>query len=200
MTRVVLIEDHNLIRHTLRRSLEDHQIEVVGESQFGKDAIPLVEKTAPDIVLLDLALPDIDGLYVLREMRIRGMHTPVMILTASGTSHNVRNCMEAGANGFITKIIDVSDLVRAIRTVISGGVYIEPTIPFQQGNLLTPRQFEILEGVVRGRTNDAIATNTGLSVGTIKREIQFLLKIFRCEDRTHLACEAALQGIIRPEK
>ncbi|ODT78705.1 hypothetical protein ABS71_01645 [bacterium SCN 62-11] len=198
MIRAVLVEDQSLVRASLANILSSNGIEVVGESDRGADLLTLVEEHQPDLALLDLALPDIDGVQALRQLRLHGKQTPVLVVTGAGTSFRLKNAVEAGANGFLSKTASPEELVQAATLVAGGGSYFAANIARAASGTISPRQQRILEGVVFGLTNDQIANQLHVSRGTVKLEINSLFQTLRCSDRTHLACEAAVQGLVTP--
>lgn len=196
MIRAVLVEDQSLVRASLANILSSNGIELVGESARGAELLSLVEKHQPDLALLDLALPDIDGVQALRRLRLHGKPTPVLVVTGASSSFRLRNAIEAGANGFLSKSASPEELVRAVTTVVRGETYFASGIARTANGTISARQQRILEGVVSGRTNDQIANQLHVSRGTVKLEINNLFQTLRCSDRTHLACEAAIQGLV----
>lgn len=196
MIRVVLIEDQCLVRASLANILSSQGFEVVGEGASGGEVLALLEKHQPDVLLLDLTLPDIDGVQALRQLRVHGHRTPTLIVTGAGTAFRLKSSLEAGANGFLTKTASAEELVQAVTTVASGGIYVTQSVARLATGTISPRQQRILEGVVFGLTNDQIASQLHVSRGTVKLEINSLFQTLRCTDRTHLACEAAVQGLV----
>ena len=196
MIRVALVEDQSLVRASLANLLISHGFNLVAESTLGAEVLPLVEKHQPDVLVLDLNLPDIDGVQALRHLRLHGQRTPVLIVTGAATSFRLKHSIEAGANGFLGKSASPEELVQAVTTVARGGMHITPNIAKASSGSISARQQKILEGVVQGLTNDQIADQLHVSRGTVKLEINCLFQTLRCSDRTHLACEAAVQGLV----
>lgn len=193
---MVLVEDQSLVRASLVSILISHGFELVAEGSRGAEVLELVEKHRPDVLLLDLALPDMDGVQALRKLRLHGHSTPTLIVTGSGTAFRLKSSIEAGANGFLTKSARPEELVEAVNTVSRGGLHITQGVARVATGTISPRQQRILEGVVYGLTNDEIAARLHVSRGTVKLEINSLFQTLRCSDRTHLACEAAVQGLV----
>ena len=196
LIRAILVEDQSLVRASLASILLSHGVDVVAETMLGGEAVTLIERHRPDLVLLDLSLVDMDGVQVLRDLRMRGLKLPVLIVTGAGTAYRLKNSLEAGANGFLPKTASPEELMEAVRVVAGGGRYVAAGIARDSAGHISERQQRILEGVVYGLTNDQIAARLHVSRGTVKLEINALFQILRCSDRTHLACEAAVQGLV----
>lgn len=196
LIRVVLVEDQSLVRASLASILTAHGMQIMAESARGSEVLALVQKHQPDILLLDLALPDVDGVEALRRLRLHGQSTPTLIVTGAGTAFRLKSSIEAGANGFLTKTASPEELIQAVTIVARGGMYITQSVAKIATGTISPRQQRILEGVVYGLTNDEIASRLHVSRGTVKLEISNLFQTLRCSDRTHLACEAAVQGLV----
>ncbi len=190
------MEDQSLVRASLASILISNGVKIVAETMFGAEAVSLVERHRPDVMLLDLSLVDMDGVQVLRDLRMRGFALPVLVVTGAGTAYRLKNSVEAGANGFLPKTASPEELMEAVRVIVSGGRYMAPGIARDSSGYISERQQRILEGVVYGLTNDQIAARLRVSCGTVKLDINALFQTLRCSDRTHLACEAAIQGLV----
>lgn len=184
--RIVLADDHALLRVGMRAFLEEQEspsFTVVGEAESGEQAIELVEKLRPDLLLLDLSMKGLGGLETTLELRHRQNRIPILILTQYAESMYLRRLMEAGANGYILKSARGEELLSAIRSVVAGGTYIDPTLA---GDLvsrafgtaapesdeeayarLTPRERQVLKLVAEGYRNKEIASALQVSVKTV---------------------------------
>ncbi|MBS2035187.1 response regulator transcription factor [bacterium] len=196
MIRAILIEDQSLVRASLASILTPLGVDLVAETSYGAEALDLIERHRPDLLILDLALPDMDGVQVLRSLRLQGWAVPTLVVTGAATAFRLKSSVEAGANGFLSKNASPEELMEAVRLVVGGGRYITPGIARECTGHITSRQQRILEGVVYGLTNDQIAAHLHISRGTVKMEINALFQTLGCADRTHLACEAAIQGLV----
>jgi DNA-binding NarL/FixJ family response regulator len=184
--RLVLADDHAVLRAGLRAFLEEQSeppIEVVGEASSGEEAIALVEKLRPDLLLLDLSMPGLGGLGAAIELRRLGLPTRILVLTQYGETAHLKRALEAGANGYILKSARGEELLSALRAVLQGGTYIDPSLA---GNLvssalfqkappasdeealasLTPREIEVLTLVAEGYSNKEIAEALDIAVKT----------------------------------
>ena len=187
--RMVIADDHTVLRAGLRAFLSDQTnpaIVVVAEAASAEEAIEAVERLAPDILLLDLAMPGLGGLGATLELRRRGRTTPILILTQHAESVSVQRAFEARANGYILKTARGEDLVSAIRAVLAGGTYVDPTLagalmvaraqrasgaaqaPEDEAfDSLTPREREILKLIAEGYSNKEISDALSIAVKTV---------------------------------
>lgn len=202
MIRVCLVEDQTIVREGLRALLGlNPDIEIVGEAADGEEAIPMIERTAPDVVLLDLRMPKVDGLGVLRAIRV-----PALILTTFDDDAMLFEAVRAGAKGWLLKDVSLERLTEAIRTVAAGGTCIEPVITerivraldgssvaFESADLpepLTDRERTILRFLAGGYSNREISSMLGISDGTVKNHISSVLSKLGVRDRTRAVLKA----------
>ena len=173
-TRVLIIDDHAILRMGLASLLNAKGgIEVVGDAANGKSGIQKVLKLNPDVVIVDLMMPGMDGTETTRQLLEKSPESKILILTTFGTSDGIAHALKAGAKGAIMKNCDFSELVTAIRAVAKGERYVSPEIsriitkdpPIAP---LSPRQAEILGSIVRGLTNPEIGTALGISPNSVK--------------------------------
>jgi DNA-binding NarL/FixJ family response regulator len=200
---VLIADDHPVVRQGLRvlLSLED-DIEVVGEVGDGAEAVELAAALVPDVILLDLKLPVLDGLGVLAELRDRGLPSHTLVLTSVADQASVTVAMRAGAAGFLYKDVDPDALVRAVRSVHDGNTVLAPEAA---GSLvrsrarsaavagldaLTPREREVLAQVAEGRSNREIARLLHMSEKTVKTHVSSVLAKLGVADRTQAALYA----------
>lgn len=208
MIRVCVVDDQTLVRQgicTLLGLVEG--IEVVGEAEDGQQALGVVPRTKPDVVLLDLRMPVKDGLEVLEELKALGALPPTIILTTFDDDALVLAGLRAGARGFLLKDVSLERLAQAIRTVASGGTMVQPGLTdrilragLQPGwtfpsldphDPLTPRETEVLRLMAGGYTNREIADALSTAEGTVKNQISSILSKLGVRDRT----QAVLKGI-----
>src|SRR5713226_1127079 len=177
-TRVVLVDDHTLIREGLRHILESHQIEVVGEAATGAEALGVIKKALPEVAIIDIALPDTSGIEVAREVKRLCPQTRILILSIHTEAEFVRRALEAGASGYLLKDAIEDDLVRGVHEVAAGESFFSPKVASllaagyrdpesQQPDPLTPRERQILHGIARGKTTKELAVELHLAPSTV---------------------------------
>src|SRR5678816_3934205 len=171
---ILLVDDHNLVRKGFRRIIEDSpQMEVVGEAADGKEAVHLAQKFRPSVVVMDCALPGMNGLLAARRIRETVPDTRILMLSMHSEETWVRQAFEAGACGYLLKNILDLELVSAIERVAAGETVIDPQVsvpPSLKGERdsgLSARELEVLQLIVEGKSNKEIAAQLGLSVNTI---------------------------------
>lgn len=208
MIRVCLVEDQNLVREGLRALLAlNPDIQVVAEAADGEEALEVIEREKPDVVLLDLRMPKLDGLGVLKRIT-----TPALILTTFDDDSMLFEAVRAGAKGWLLKDVSLERLTAAIRTVASGGTCIEPVITerivraldgsavsFESANLpepLTDREKTILRFLAGGYSNREISELLKISDGTVKNHISSVLSKLGVRDRTRAVLRAIDLGLI----
>jgi DNA-binding NarL/FixJ family response regulator len=171
---VVLVDDHALVRKGFRRMLEDDPaISVVGEASNGEDAVRLALELKPKVVVMDCALPGIDGIEATRRIRAKMPDATVLMLSMHSEDTLVRQSLEAGARGYILKNALELDLVSAIKRVAEGHLVLDPqlakpaTLKGERDSGLTVRELEVLRHIVAGKSNKEIAAELGLSANTV---------------------------------
>jgi DNA-binding NarL/FixJ family response regulator len=214
--RVAIADDHAVVRQGLRTFLElQDGMEVVGEAADGEEAVALVERTAPDVLLLDLVMPRVDGLAAIKLVRERAPATRILVLTSFADDHTVLPAVRAGAAGYLLKDVQPPELAAAIRTVHAGEALLAPTVATmlveqlaaEDGadatpagtaahSHLTPRELEVLAELARGRANKAIAFELGVSERTVKTHVSNILGKLGFTDRTQAAVYAVEHGLV----
>ena len=201
--RLIIADDHTLVRQGLRQFLEmAGDIEVIGEASTGHEVLALVEKDPPDVVLLDLRMPDTDGLAALRGLAERANPARVLVITSFTDPGAVLPAMRAGASGYVYKDVDPAALATAIRAVHAGHVLLNPDVAglLAAGDAPTPaklttREREVLVEVARGRSNREIAHALHLSEKTVKTHVSSVLAKLGLADRTQAALYAVRAGL-----
>ena len=213
MIRVFLVEDQAIVRQGLRSLLDlVDDIEVIGEAADGEVAVAKIPAAAPDVVLLDLRMPKLDGLGVLERLGTADELPPTLILTTFDDDASLLEGIRAGARGFLLKDVSLDQLTRAIRTLASGGTMIQPAVTDRVlkglGELrhefesldppdpLTERETEILRLMAGGYSNREIARAFELAEGTVKNHISNILSKLGVRDRTRAVLKAVELGII----
>jgi DNA-binding NarL/FixJ family response regulator len=208
--RVLIVDDHELVRAGLRTLLStDQQIELLGEAVTGTQAIAIAEQLRPDVILLDAHLPDLSGPVVCRRIRAAVPEAVVAMLTTFTDADLVRDCVRAGAQGYLLKDIAQLDLSRSIKALARGESVIDPKVapqvlaaarltsnPTGTEPRLTARQREILQLIAQGLSNREIAARIHLSELTIKSYIEEILLHLGARNRVHAAILATKQGLI----
>jgi DNA-binding NarL/FixJ family response regulator len=205
MIRVLIADDHPVVRQGLRTFLGvQEDIDVVGEAADGAEAVARAESLMPDVILLDLKMPGVDGLAALRELRERGVTARVLVLTSVGERAQVLPVVRAGASGYLYKDVDPAALVQAIRAVHDGHVLFAPEaadamLAPGQGEkgtaALTEREREVLMQIARGRSNREIARALVVSEKTVKTHVSNILMKLGLQDRTQAALYAVRHGL-----
>ena len=198
MISVLIVDDHPVVRQGLRALLEvQDDMTVAGEAGDGPTAISLAESLRPDIVLLDLKLPGMDGVAVLRPLRAAGLR--VLVLTSATEPSAAAAAVRAGAAGVVYKDIDPAALVRAIRSVHDGNVLLAPEavgslIRGSRADTLTAREREVLARIADGKSNREIARLLRVSEKTVKAHVSAVLAKLGVQDRTQAAVYAVRHG------
>jgi len=211
--RVILIDDHTLFRVGLEGLLTSRGIEVIASVGSGQDCLRLVGDLNPDIILLDMRMPGINGLGVLELLRKHDPELPVVMLTTSTDEGDLLESLRQGAQGYLLKDMEPDELVLALRDIVSGKTVVAPDLapilakavqgggasektepeasPFSE---LTPRETEILGLLAEGQSNKAIARNLGISDGTVKLHVKAILRKLDVHSRVEAAVMAVEQG------
>lgn len=209
--RVLIIDDHALFRVGLQGLLEQRDIEVAGAVSSGAEGIELAEQLEPDIILLDLRMPDMGGLEVLQKLRENKSSIPVVMLTTSNEEADLIKSLRSGAQGYLLKDMEPDELVSALRDIEIGKNVVAQDLtdalarmvqgetnvdddkgPFSE---LTPREMEILCLLADGQSNKLIARNLGISDGTVKLHVKAILRKLGIHSRVEAAVIAVEQGL-----
>jgi len=210
--RVLMIDDHALFRMGLSELLERRGIEVAGAVGDCEQGIGMVETQAPDVVLLDMRMPAMNGLEVLQELRKREVSMPVVMLTTSRDESDVVNALQNGARGYLLKDMEPDDLIKALNDIVAGQTVVAPELTIVlakavQGDAaasapihralaeLTPRELEILCHLAEGQSNKVIARNLGISDGTVKLHVKAILRKLEVHSRVEAAVIAVEQDL-----
>jgi DNA-binding NarL/FixJ family response regulator len=211
--KVVIADDQAMIRHGFRMIVNgEPDMEVVAEAPDGEHAVAAARRFAPDVVLMDIRMPRLDGLAATRELLAATEPPRVLILTTFDLDEYVYEALRAGASGFLLKNAPPEDLVEAIRVVARGDALLDPAVtrrvieafagearvdaaPLEE---LTPREREVLGMVARGLTNAEIAAELFLGTGTVKTHVAAILAKLGLRDRTQAAILAYESGLVRP--
>ncbi len=212
--RVLIVDDHPVLRAGTRQILEQHaDIRVVADTGAGADALALAATLHPDVAIVDMRLPDIDGLTVTRRIRADCLETQVLILSAYDDQDYVVSAMRAGAVGYVLKTVPPAELVAAVRAAKLGQPVLHPEAAQQlafhwvrsqrrqqagaAGEVFTEREAAVLRLVARGLHNKEIADELHLSVRTVESHIQSIFRKAGVSSRTEAAMAAASRGLVQ---
>jgi DNA-binding NarL/FixJ family response regulator len=216
--RVLIADDHEMVREGLALILtegpeeDDPEYEVVGQASNGEEALEMARRLCPDVILMDLILPRMDGIEVTQQLTRDGIPSRVLILTSFVDEERVRGAIRAGATGYLLKDLRRADLLRAVRAAMDG----ESTLhPVAQSHLirqvaaprndsllytLTEREREVLHLIATGHSNKEIASKLSLSVGTVKGYVSAVLAKLEVADRTQATLYAIKHGLVEDVK
>ncbi len=211
---VLLAEDHMIVREGFRKMLElEADFEVVGEAQDGRAAVTMVKKLLPAVVLMDIAMPLLNGLEATRQILKAGPTSKIIILSAHSDDAYVKNAIESGAVGFLLKQTSAHDVCRAIREVHAGKTFFSPSISKRQDRLhpqvpdrtgalkkkaaeLTSREMEVLQLIAEGKANKETAGELGIGIKTVEKHREHLMEKLDIHDTASLTRYAIGAGII----
>jgi DNA-binding NarL/FixJ family response regulator len=206
--RVLIADDHAVVRQGLRTYLDlQDDVEVVAEAGDGEQAVAAARSRAPDVVLLDLAMPRLDGIGALRRLAAEAPAARVIVLTSFGEDDRLFAALRAGATGFLLKDTQPAEIVAAIRTAHAGQSPLSPATATRvveelahggrprAADLLTPRELEVLGLIARGYSNKRIALELGVAEKTVKTHVGHVLGKLGLADRTQAALYAVREGI-----
>ncbi len=211
---VLLAEDHMIVREGFRKMLElEADFEVVGEAQDGRAAVAMVKKLLPEVVLMDIAMPLLNGLEATRQVLKAVPATKIIILSAHSDDAYVKNAIESGAMGFLLKQTSAQDVCRAIREVQKGKTFFSPAISKRQDRInlksldhagipkkkvaqLTSREMEVLQLISEGKANKETAAELGIGTKTVEKHREHLMQKLDIHDTAGLTRYAIAAGII----
>lgn len=205
MTTVVVVDDHRLVRAGLRTIIDaSDDLSVVGEAADGAEALGVVVAVQPDIVLMDLSMPGVDGVEAIRRLKAAGVPAPVVVLTSFAEADRVRAALEAGAVGYLLKDSEPRDVLDAVRAASAGHAPLDPRVTrallptTSQGSgapALSGREREVLAQVAQGLANKQIARSLGISERTVKVHLGNVFRQIGVGDRTSAALWARDHGV-----
>lgn len=205
--RILIVDDHDVVREGLQTFLsEESDFKVIGEAANGLEAVKQAAALRPDVILMDLLMPQMDGVQATRRIREVSPASQVLVLTSYADSQHVRDAIQAGAIGYILKDVLKADLMRAIRNAAQGQPTLHPeaqrhliqhvtTPPLPLIEQLTIRELDVLRLVARGRSNKEIAGELHLTEGTVKGYVSAILGKLGVADRTQAALFAVKHGL-----
>ena len=210
--RIVVVDDHPFFRIGLKDHLDRNpDMQVVGEACNGLDALSVVQELKPDIVLMDLSLPGMNGIESTRRIISAHPDVRILVLTGYSTEDAVLNAIRAGASGFMTKDAPVSEVVETIRKLANDRLFLPQEIIRKlidglhnekqksvNFNTLTARELEVLKAIASGCSNTEVAQSLNITEGTVRSHINHILRKLNVENRTQAALLAVREGIVTP--
>ena len=206
--RVMIVDDHAIVREGLQTLLEEEAgIEIVGSAANGSQAVMLAPQYQPDVILMDLVMPEMDGIAATRQLHERGSSARVLVLTSFADDQKVRDAIQAGAVGYLLKDVLKPDLLRAIFNAMQGRSTLHPDVQqmlMKQSNTrndpqphhsLTEREMSVLRLIAHGRSNKEITAALFLTEGTVKGYISTIFDKLGVDDRTQAALYAVKHGL-----
>lgn len=210
--KVLIVDDHRVVRQGLRTFLELHEdMLVIGEAEDGQEAVELVRQFDPDVILMDLVMPRLDGISATRQVKLLNPNAKVIALTSFTEDDKVFPAIQAGASSYLLKDVSPDNLVEAIRAAFRGEARLHPDIARKlmeqvahqpkfsrepQAESLTEREREVIQLVARGCSNQEIAKELFISEKTVKTHVSNILAKLQLEDRTQLAIYAIKKGLV----
>jgi DNA-binding NarL/FixJ family response regulator len=210
--RLVLADDHDLVRAGLRNILTgERRLEIVGEASNGREAVDLCRELQPELILMDVRMPEMDGLAATRAIKQESPATSVILFTMYEVPEYILDALRAAASGYLLKGSPKRDILDTVRRVLAGDTLLHPDLvlellqrashmrptrpPVAQ---LTSRERDVLQLVVLGQTNRQIAFALGLTTSTVKSHLEHIIAKLEVSDRTQAAVRAIEQGLVRP--
>lgn len=209
MTQVLLADDHQLLRQALRRAMEDAGLTVVGEAGDGEEAVRLAQTLHPDVVVMDVTMPVLDGVEATRRLHRALPELPIVVLTMHGEAALRREAIEAGAAGFLTKDSSMQDVIKLVLQAAGGEVALSPELastildemrsdrPERPASPLTKREEEVLQLIADGCSTTEVAKALFISGKTVKNHLASIYEKLDARDRTQAVLSAVKIGIVR---
>jgi DNA-binding NarL/FixJ family response regulator len=209
--RVLLADDHRMLREGLRRSLTEEGFDVVGEADNGEEAVRLVAELQPDIVLMDVSMPEMDGVEATRQIRATDTATRVLMLTMHADKEVLADAIRAGASGYLVKDCSTEEITEAIRMAANGDTALSPQLaatmldevrrlespdPVDDEHLITKREEEVLQLIADGASTPEVAASLFISQKTVKNHLASIYQKLDARDRTQAVLQAVRMGIV----
>ena len=205
---VMLVDDHDILRESLQRLLEaSNEVRVTATAATAASALKQLDSN-PDLALVDISLPDENGIWLIRQMRARRSELPIVVLSMHNDRETVLEALEAGASGYLTKSVAGEELIRCIRCVVSGDSYLQAQVAThlldnlrgretRQPPALTTREYEILKLVAAGKHNSDVAEMLAVSISTIKSHLRSIYQKLEVSGRAEAVGTALKRGILQ---
>jgi DNA-binding NarL/FixJ family response regulator len=207
--RLLLADDHTMVRQSMRRSMEDAGFEIVGEAGDGAEAVRMAAEHRPDVVLMDVSMPVLDGVEATRQVRATDDAPQVVMLTMHADADVVRRSLQAGAVGYLTKDSSIDDVIEAVRLAASGDAAVSPGLAAallreatshptpDPAQAVSAREVEVLQLIAEGASPPEVAERLFISVKTVKNHLSSIYEKLDARDRTQAVLKGLRMGIIR---
>lgn len=205
--RLLLADDHTMVRESMRRAMEAEGFQIVGEAADGGEAVRLAGHLSPDVVLMDVSMPVLDGVEATRQLRARAGAPQVVMLTMHADADVVRRALKAGAVGYLTKDCSISEIVEAVRLASSGDGAMSPGLAAalleaasadeETAPVLSSRETEVLQLIAEGASPPEVGERLFISVKTVKNHLSSIYEKLDARDRTQAVLNGLRMGIIR---
>ncbi|NCG23351.1 MAG: response regulator [Actinobacteria bacterium] len=206
----MLADDHRMLREGLSRSMSEHGFDVVGEARDGAEAVNMAQRLTPDVILMDVSMPEMDGVEACRQVRAAVPETKVVMLTMHADQEVLANAIRAGACGYMVKDCSTEEIAGAVRTVFSGEVALSPQlaasmldevrklaiVPTREDRVVTKREEEVLQLIADGCSTSEVADQMYISQKTVKNHLASIYQKLDARDRTQAILRAVRMGII----
>lgn len=205
VVRLLLADDHRMVRQSMRRSMEDAGFDVVGEAADGQEAVRLADELRPDVVLMDVSMPVLDGVEATRQVRAADARTQIVMLTMHADADVMRRALRAGAVGYLTKDCTIDEVIEAVRLASSGDGAVSPGLAsallreaeaVAESNV-SAREIEVLQLIAEGAAPPEVAERLFISVKTVKNHLSSIYEKLEARDRTQAVLKGLRIGIIR---
>jgi DNA-binding NarL/FixJ family response regulator len=211
---VLLADDHRMLREGLRRSMVDEGFDVVGEADNGEEAVRLAAELQPDVVLMDVSMPEMDGVEATRIIRSTDTNTRVIMLTMHADTEVLANAIRAGASGYLVKDCSTDEVAEAVRMAANGDTALSPQLaatmldevrrlevpnPAEEDRVITKREEEVLQLIADGCSTPEVAEQLYISQKTVKNHLASIYQKLDARDRTQAVLQAVRMGIIHLE-
>jgi DNA-binding NarL/FixJ family response regulator len=212
--RVLLADDHRMLREGLRRSLTDEGFDVVGEADNGEQAVRLAAELSPDVILMDVSMPEMDGVEATRQIRATDTESRVLMLTMHADKDVLADAVRAGASGYLVKDCSTEEVAEAIRMAANGDTDLSPLLaasmldevrrlevpdPGDEEHVITKREEEVLQRIADGCSTSEVAAQLYISQKTVKNHLASIYQKLDARDRTQAVLQAVRMGIIHLE-
>ena len=211
--RLMLADDHRMLREGLSRSMSEHGFDVVGEARDGLEAVNMASSLQPDVILMDVSMPEMDGVEACRQVRGSGSATKVVMLTMHADQDVLANAIRAGACGYLVKDCSTEEIADAVRMASHGDTALSPQLaasmlnevrklemaPAREERVVTKREEEVLQAIADGCSTSEVADHMYISQKTVKNHLASIYQKLDARDRTQAVLQAVRMGIVSLE-